>query len=115
MRSEVVHEVGKHPGRPSSSARSMKFSRERPTRSGAAAGTQVVDAPEVLTIIDTMPALASFLNSLHGCRYKDFFLVRPPMPPGHGGAANAICNRRGNSSTQEQALILRCTWDLSAR
>lgn len=51
----------------------------------------MVDAPEVLTIIDTMPAPASFLNSLHACRYKDFFLVRPPVRPHHGSSnASAV-------------------------
>mmetsp|Transcript_59 Transcript_59/g.207 ORF Transcript_59/g.207 Transcript_59/m.207 type:complete len:399 (-) Transcript_59:412-1608(-) len=35
--------------------------------------SKVVDAPEVLTIIDSMPHLASFLNSLYDCKYQDFF------------------------------------------
>jgi hypothetical protein len=37
--------------------------------------TQVVDAPEVLTIIDSMPELSQFLNSLYNCQYHEFFKV----------------------------------------
>ena len=36
---------------------------------------QVVDAPEVLTIIDSMPDVATFLNALYSCQYSDFFKV----------------------------------------
>jgi len=36
---------------------------------------QVVDAPEVLTIIESMPELSQFLNSLYQCQYHDFFKV----------------------------------------
>lgn len=36
---------------------------------------QVVDAPEVLTIIESMPELSQFLNSLYQCQYYDFFKV----------------------------------------
>lgn len=35
--------------------------------------TKVVDAPEVLTIIDSMPELSRFLNSLYNCQYDEFF------------------------------------------
>eukprot|EP00475_Leptophrys_vorax_P027708 TRINITY_DN3954_c0_g3_i1.p1 TRINITY_DN3954_c0_g3~~TRINITY_DN3954_c0_g3_i1.p1 ORF type:complete len:390 (-),score=44.38 TRINITY_DN3954_c0_g3_i1:173-1342(-) len=34
---------------------------------------KVIDAPEILTVIDQIPHLASFLNSLHACNYKAFF------------------------------------------
>lgn len=34
---------------------------------------KVIDAPEILTVIDTIPALTDFLNSLHACNYKKFF------------------------------------------
>lgn len=37
---------------------------------------QVIDAPEVLTIIDSMPELSQFLNSLYNCQYHEFFKVR---------------------------------------
>jgi hypothetical protein len=40
--------------------------------------TQVVDAPEVLTIIDSMPELSQFLNSLYNCQYHEFFKVCTP-------------------------------------
>ncbi|XP_068640489.1 26S proteasome non-ATPase regulatory subunit 6-like [Aristolochia californica] len=36
---------------------------------------KVVDAPEILAIIGKIPNLSSFLNSLYGCQYKDFFLA----------------------------------------
>lgn len=36
----------------------------------------MVDAPEVLTIIDSMPELSQFLNSLYNCQYDEFFKVR---------------------------------------
>lgn len=34
---------------------------------------QVVDAPEILTVIGKIPHLSEFLNSLYGCQYKSFF------------------------------------------
>lgn len=36
---------------------------------------QVVDAPEVLTVIDALPHLGTFLNSLYDCKYSSFFKV----------------------------------------
>ena len=36
---------------------------------------KVVDAPEILTIISTIPHLESFLNSFYACRYADFLQV----------------------------------------
>lgn len=36
---------------------------------------KVVDAPEILTVIDTIPNLTTFLNSLYGCQYSSFFQV----------------------------------------
>ncbi|XP_065630386.1 26S proteasome non-ATPase regulatory subunit 6 homolog, partial [Quercus suber] len=33
----------------------------------------VVDAPELLTIIEKIPYLSDFLNSLYECQYKSFF------------------------------------------
>lgn len=36
---------------------------------------KVVDAPEILTVIDSIPNLTSFLNSLYGCQYGSFFQV----------------------------------------
>ncbi|RWR96929.1 Proteasome component PCI domain-containing protein [Cinnamomum micranthum f. kanehirae] len=35
----------------------------------------VVDAPEILTAIEKVPYLSEFLNSLHECQYKSFFLA----------------------------------------
>ena len=37
---------------------------------------RVVDAPEILTVIDSIPNLTSFLNSLYDCQYGAFFKVR---------------------------------------
>lgn len=34
---------------------------------------QVVDAPEILTVIGKIPCLTDFLNDLYGCHYKSFF------------------------------------------
>lgn len=34
---------------------------------------KVVDAPEVLTVIDALPHLGTFLNSLYDCKYSSFF------------------------------------------
>lgn len=34
---------------------------------------RVVDAPEILTVIDSIPNLTSFLNSLYMCQYGSFF------------------------------------------
>lgn len=37
---------------------------------------KVVDAPEILTVIDSIPNLTSFLNSLYNCQYGSFFKAR---------------------------------------
>ena len=37
---------------------------------------KVVDAPEVLTVVEAIPHMQPFLNSLYYCRYRDFFQVR---------------------------------------
>ncbi|KAI7748841.1 hypothetical protein M8C21_024928 [Ambrosia artemisiifolia] len=34
---------------------------------------KVVDAPEILTVIEKIPYLSEFLNSLYECQYKSFF------------------------------------------
>ena len=34
---------------------------------------RVVDAPEILTVIDSIPNLTPFLNSLYDCQYGSFF------------------------------------------
>ena len=36
---------------------------------------KVVDAPEILTVIDSIPNLTSLLNSLYECQYGSFFKV----------------------------------------
>lgn len=36
---------------------------------------KVVDSPEIRAVIGQLPGLESFINSLHGCRYKEFFKV----------------------------------------
>lgn len=37
---------------------------------------QVVDSPEIRSVIGHVPALESCLNSLYDCKYKEFFKVR---------------------------------------
>ena len=49
---------------------------------------QVMDAPEVLAVIDQIPHLADFLNSLHACNYKAFFLAFCEC---QAGTASALC------------------------
>lgn len=36
---------------------------------------RVVDAPEILTVIEDVPNLAPLLNSLYMCSYSEFFQV----------------------------------------
>ncbi|PKU73451.1 26S proteasome non-ATPase regulatory subunit 6 [Dendrobium catenatum] len=36
---------------------------------------KVVDAPEILAVIGKIPHLTEFLNSLHECQYKSFFIA----------------------------------------
>ncbi len=40
---------------------------------------QVIDAPEILTVIGTIPHLAPFLNCFHACQYQAFFQVIPAL------------------------------------
>eukprot|EP00873_Tetraselmis_striata_P027388 jgi/Tetstr1/447652/TSEL_035010.t1 len=40
---------------------------------------KVVDAPEILTVIDQIPNLSDFLNSLYNCDYKTFFQALSKM------------------------------------
>jgi hypothetical protein len=37
---------------------------------------QVVDSPEILSVIDSIPHLSAFLNSLYASKYGDFMKVR---------------------------------------
>lgn len=46
-----------------------------PTLDRVSLKAKVVDAPEILTVIDTIPNLNTFLNALYECRYADFFQV----------------------------------------
>lgn len=34
-----------------------------------------MDAPEILTVINKVPNLSEFLNSLYECQYKSFFVA----------------------------------------
>ncbi|KAF3953724.1 hypothetical protein CMV_020857 [Castanea mollissima] len=36
---------------------------------------RVVDAPEILTVIEKIPYLSEFLNALYDCQYKSFFVA----------------------------------------
>ena len=62
---------------------------------------QVVDAPEILTVIESVPHLSTFLNALYECRYDDFFRVSRG-PAWELGAACASC------PFHAARLILRC-------
>lgn len=42
---------------------------------------QVVESPEILSVIHAIPHLSSFLNSLYSCKYGEFMQV--------GGCARA--------------------------
>ena len=35
--------------------------------------SKVVDAPEILTVIESIPHLSTYLNALYKCQYADFF------------------------------------------
>ena len=37
---------------------------------------QVIDSPEVLSVIDVLPHLRPFLSSLYACQYAQFFQAR---------------------------------------
>ena len=49
----------------------------------AAALLQVIDSPEILTMIDKIPHLSGLLNSLYNCKYNLFFisLGKPLLSP----------------------------------
>ncbi|TKY73610.1 26S proteasome non-ATPase regulatory subunit 6-like [Spatholobus suberectus] len=42
---------------------------------------KVVDAPEILTVIDKIPHLSEFLNSLYNCQYGSFFTAFGEQTP----------------------------------
>lgn len=44
---------------------------------------QVVDAPEILTVIGKIPYLSDFMNSLYDCQYKSFFTAFGEYPSHH--------------------------------
>ncbi|KAK9842849.1 hypothetical protein WJX74_003370 [Apatococcus lobatus] len=41
--------------------------------------TKVVDAPEILTVIDAIPHLSSYLNCFYKCQYKQFYQAFVPI------------------------------------
>lgn len=45
-----------------------------------AKASQVVDAPEILTVIGSIPNLSPFLNSFYSCEYHKFFQVWALVP-----------------------------------
>ena len=57
---------------------------------------KVVDAPEVLTVVDSIPDMGPFLNSLYYCRYREFFQVcmaywdKPLVFDNRGNFANLV-------------------------
>ena len=46
-----------------------------PTLDRVALKSKVVDAPEILTVIESIPHLSTYLNALYKCQYADFFKV----------------------------------------
>ena len=56
--------------------------------------TKVVDAPEILTVIDSIPHLSSYLNCFYKCQYKQFYQVtsmhRLRMPAANAGVLSSL-------------------------
>ncbi len=46
-----------------------------PTLDRVSLKSKVVNAPEVLTVIESIPHLSTYLNALYKCQYADFFKV----------------------------------------
>ncbi len=46
-----------------------------PTLDRVSLKSKVVDAPEILTVIESIPHLSTYLNALYKCQYADFFKV----------------------------------------
>ena len=44
-----------------------------PTLDRVSLKSKVVDAPEILTVIESIPHLSTYLNALYSCQYADFF------------------------------------------
>ncbi|CAK0751867.1 proteasome regulatory particle subunit [Coccomyxa viridis] len=44
-----------------------------PTLDRVSLKSKVVDAPEILTVIESIPHLSTYLNALYKCQYADFF------------------------------------------
>lgn len=43
---------------------------------------KLIDSPEVLAVIDSLPGVGSLINALHQCRYKDFMTAFPVVADG---------------------------------
>ena len=50
-----------------------------PTLDRVSLKSKVVDAPEILTVIESIPHLSTYLNALYKCQYADFFKVGLPL------------------------------------
>ncbi len=50
-----------------------------PTLDRVSLKSKVVDAPEILTVIESIPHLSTYLNALYKCQYADFFKASTSM------------------------------------
>ena len=50
-----------------------------PTLDRVSLKSKVVDAPEILTVIESIPHLSTYLNALYKCQYADFFKASKSM------------------------------------
>ena len=60
--------------------------------------SKVVDAPEILTVIDAIPHLTTYLNALYECRYAEFFQV--------GALAVALPAHRAQAQGPQGAVVV---------
>lgn len=82
---------------------------------------RVIDAPEILTVIEKIPNLKSFLNSLYDCNYDQFFEVSHQKTCS-GHVFCRLCNRFRHRSNRTCISILisditfaKCDWWLTHR
>ena len=55
---------------------------------------QVIDSPEVLSVIDSLPHLRPFVSSLYDCRYAAFFQASACLGAALPTVQRVACRRR---------------------
>ena len=70
-----------------------------------AGAMQVVDAPEILTIISSIPHLEPFLNCFYSCRYADFLQVCSRACVGLATAVQHRHQRQSHTLTSQIAIL----------